>query len=134
MPNNYLSVLYKHIIKVENKNVGLKVCVCVWGGGGGGTNIPLPTNQKSGGHMPPLPPPPTSYANDTYIHAYIYIYNITFAFRNKTNKILSITFIFICMITDIKVTIVRSQCSTELKLFNGIMVRSTIHYHLLKQT
>ena len=33
MPNNYLSVLYKHIIQVENKNVGLKVCVCVCGGG-----------------------------------------------------------------------------------------------------
>ena len=33
MPNNYLSVLYKHIIQVENENVGLKV---------GGTNIPLP--------------------------------------------------------------------------------------------
>ena len=43
MPNNYLSVLYKHIIQVENKNVGLKVC-----GGGGGTNIPLPPSQKSG--------------------------------------------------------------------------------------
>ena len=25
MPNNCLSVLYKHIIRVENKNVGLKV-------------------------------------------------------------------------------------------------------------
>ena len=25
MPNNYLSVVYKHIIQVENKNVGLKV-------------------------------------------------------------------------------------------------------------
>ena len=25
MPNYYLSVLYKHIIQVENKNVGLKV-------------------------------------------------------------------------------------------------------------
>ena len=25
MPNNYLSVLYKHIIQVENKNVGFKV-------------------------------------------------------------------------------------------------------------
>ena len=25
MPNNYLSVLYKHIIQVEIKNVGLKV-------------------------------------------------------------------------------------------------------------
>ena len=33
MPNNDLSVLYKHIIQVENKNVGLKVCVC--GGGWG---------------------------------------------------------------------------------------------------
>ena len=49
MPNNYLSVLYKHIIQVENKNVGLKV----WGGGGG-TNIPV---KKVGGHMPPPPPP-----------------------------------------------------------------------------
>ena len=39
MSNNCLSVLYKHIIQVENKNVGLKV---------GGTNIPLP---------PPPPPP-----------------------------------------------------------------------------
>ena len=33
MSNNCLSVLYKHIIQVENKNMGLKV---------GGTNIPLP--------------------------------------------------------------------------------------------
>ena len=32
MPNNYLSVLYQHIIQVENKN-GVK-SVCVWGGGG----------------------------------------------------------------------------------------------------
>ena len=50
MPNNYLSVLYKHIIQVENENVGLKV------GGGGGTNIPLPPpspNKK----VPPCPPP-----------------------------------------------------------------------------
>ena len=39
MPNNYLSVLYKHIIQVENKNVGLNV----WG-----TNRPLPPNQKMG--------------------------------------------------------------------------------------
>ena len=54
MPNNCLSVLYKHIIQVENKNVGLKV---------GGTNIPLPPSQKSGGggHMPPLPPPPPRF-------------------------------------------------------------------------
>ena len=56
MPNYYLSVLYKHIIQVENKNVGLKV----WGGGG--TNIPLPTQSKKwGGHMPPLAPPPPRF-------------------------------------------------------------------------
>ena len=54
-------MLYKHIIQVENENVGLKVCVCV--GGGGGTNIPLPPNKKSGGHMPPClhPPPPHTH-------------------------------------------------------------------------
>ena len=54
MSNNCLSVLYKHIIQVENKNVGLKV---------GGTNIPLPPPPPiknvcvggGGGHMPPLP-------------------------------------------------------------------------------
>ena len=65
MPNNYLSVLYKHIIQVENKNVGLKV-----GGGGGGTNIPLPPpNEKSvegGGTCPPCTPP-AFYASDIYI-------------------------------------------------------------------
>ena len=49
MPNNYLSVLYKHIIQVENKNVVLKV---------GGTNIPLSPHQKGGGGVTcPLPPP-----------------------------------------------------------------------------
>ena len=53
MPNNYLSVLYKLIIKVENENVGLKVCV-----GGGGTNIPLPPIKKVGGTCPFAPPPP----------------------------------------------------------------------------
>ena len=56
MPNNYLSVLYKHIIQVENKNVGLKV----GGGGGGGAQTYLcHPNQKHGGvTCPPLPPPP----------------------------------------------------------------------------
>ena len=46
MSNNCLSVLYKHIIQVENKNVGLKV---------GGTNIPLPPPPQSkmwGAHAP----------------------------------------------------------------------------------
>ena len=66
MPNNCLSVLYKHIIQVENKNVGLKVgggghkhtiapqskrvCVCVAGVGGGCTcpPCPLPAFYASG--------------------------------------------------------------------------------------
>ena len=43
MPNNCLSVLYKRIIQVENKNVGLKV------GGGGAQTYHCPPNQKSGG-------------------------------------------------------------------------------------
>ena len=48
MPNYYLSVLYKHIIQVENKNVGLKV--------GGHKHTIAPSGKKVGGHMPPLPP------------------------------------------------------------------------------
>ena len=46
-----MSVLYKHIIQVENKNVGLKV--------GGGTNIllPPPYQKSGGGTCPPCPPP-----------------------------------------------------------------------------
>ena len=51
MPNNCLSVLYKHIIQVENKNVGLKVCVCVCGGGGAQT-YHCPPIKKSGGYAP----------------------------------------------------------------------------------
>ena len=45
MPNNCLSVLYKHIIQVENKNMGLKV--------------------RGGGHKHIIasPPPPASYAS-----------------------------------------------------------------------
>ena len=50
MPNNCLSVLYKHIIEVENKNVGLKV-------GGHTHTIAPPIKKVGGGHMPPLPPP-----------------------------------------------------------------------------
>ena len=50
MPNNYLSVLYKHIIQVENKNVGLKV-------GGHKHTIAPPVKKGGGGHMPPLPTP-----------------------------------------------------------------------------
>ena len=70
MLDNLLSVLYKHIMQVENKNVGLKV------GGGGGTNILLPhtppPNQKSGGTCPlthtPLPPLPTPVYMYNSIH------------------------------------------------------------------
>ena len=43
MPNNYLSVLYKLIIKVENENVGLKV------GGGGAQTYHCPPIKKVGG-------------------------------------------------------------------------------------
>ena len=50
MPNNCLSALYKHIIQVENKNVGLKV--------GGAQTYHCPPNQKSGGAHAPLAPPP----------------------------------------------------------------------------
>ena len=60
MPNNYLSVLYQHIIQVENKNVGLKV-------EGHKHTIAPPPRQKSGGAhaplAPPPPPPPASYAS-----------------------------------------------------------------------
>ena len=59
MPNYYLSVLYHHIIQVENKNVGLKV-------EGHKHTIAPPQSKKWGGQMPPLPPPPASYASDIY--------------------------------------------------------------------
>ena len=67
MPNYYLSVLYKHIIQVENKNLGLKV--------GGHKHTIAPPVKKVGGHMPPLPPPPPPpLPTPVYIYIYIYIY------------------------------------------------------------
>ena len=51
MPNNCLSVLYKRIIQVENKNVGLKV----------------------GGHKHTIAPPPPPPRLPTPV-IYIYIY------------------------------------------------------------
>ena len=54
MPNYYLSVLYKHIIQVENKNVGLKV--------GGHKHTIAPPVKKVGGAHAPLAPP-ASYAS-----------------------------------------------------------------------
>ena len=68
MSNNCLSVLYKHIIQVEYKNVGLKVCVCVCVCVGGAPTYHCPPIRKVGGrHMPPYPPPPASYASAIYI-------------------------------------------------------------------
>ena len=57
MPNNYLSVLYKHIIQVENENVGLKV-------GGYKHTIAPPQSKMWGAHaslasLAPSPPLPT---------------------------------------------------------------------------
>ena len=56
MPNYYLSVLYKHIIQVENKNVGLKV------EGHKHTIAPPVKKVWGGGTCPPCPP--ASYASD----------------------------------------------------------------------
>ena len=56
MPNNCLSVLYKRIIQVENKNVGLKV--------GGHKHTIAPPIKKVGGAHAPLAPPPASYASE----------------------------------------------------------------------
>ena len=58
MPNNCLSVLYKRIIQVENKNVGLKV---------GGHKHTIAPQSKKCPLAPPPPPPPASYAS-------VYIY------------------------------------------------------------
>ena len=55
MPNYYLLVLYKHIIQVENKNLGLKV-------GGHKHTIAPPVKKVGGGTCPPCPP--ASYASD----------------------------------------------------------------------
>ena len=58
MPNNCLSVLYKRIIQVENKNVGLKV-----GGGGHKHTIAPPIKKVGGAHAPLAPPLPTPVIN-----------------------------------------------------------------------
>ena len=65
MPNNYMSVLYKHIIQVKNKNVGLKV--------GGHKHTIAPPSKKVGGHMPPLPPPASYASANLYFLANVYI-------------------------------------------------------------
>ena len=58
MSNNCLSVLYKHIIQVENKNVGLKVCVGGRGGGKPTYRCPPIKKVAGGGTCPRAPPPP----------------------------------------------------------------------------
>ena len=68
MPNNCLSVLYKRIIQVENKYVGLKV--------GGHKHTIAPPIKKVGGHMPPLPPPPPPPPPPLPMPVYIYIYGL----------------------------------------------------------
>ena len=73
MPNYYLSVLYKHIIQVENKNVGLKV------GGRHKYTIAHPVKKVGGGHMPPPCPPPPPLPTPVI---YIYIYQ----WRSKVQK------------------------------------------------
>ena len=62
MQNNCLSVLYKHIIQVENKNVGLNV--------GAHKHTIHPQSKKCGARAPLALPPPNSYASE-----YIYIYS-----------------------------------------------------------
>ena len=57
MPNNYLSVLHKLIIKVENENVGLKVR-------GGGHKHTIPPIKKVMAPTIDTPPPPASHASE----------------------------------------------------------------------
>ena len=59
MPNYYLSVLYKQIIQVENKNVGLKV-------EGHKHTIASPV-KKVGGTCPLAPPPPPPLPTPVYM-------------------------------------------------------------------
>ena len=62
MPNYYLSVLYKHIIQVKNKNVGLKV------GGGHKHTFAPPIKKVGGAHAPLAPPPPPLPTPVIYIY------------------------------------------------------------------
>ena len=75
MSNKCLSVLYKHIIQVENKN-----------GGGGAQKYHCPFNQKNvggGAHapLPPPPPAPASYARVKYAH---YIFLLLTTYQRET--------------------------------------------------
>ena len=61
-------MLYKHIIQVENKDVGLKV--------GGHKHTIAPPIKKVGGHMPPLPP---RFLRQWYVLMYVCMYECIFA-------------------------------------------------------
>ena len=89
MPNNYLSVLYKHrpIIQVKNKNVGLKV-----GRHKHTIALPPPIKKVGGGHMTPLPlPTPVTLLDEMYLIYLLSIIKVPFyrntnisVFKNKT--------------------------------------------------
>ena len=67
MPNNYLSMLYQHIIHVEKKNVGLKV-------EGHKHTIAPPVKKVGGGaHAPLAPPLPTPVHKLVAIQSSVYL-------------------------------------------------------------
>ena len=68
MPNNYLSVLYKYIIQVENKNVGLKV-------GAQRYHCPPPPNKKRWVTCPHVGRLRISFAN-IFPEGLYYCYNL----------------------------------------------------------
>ena len=81
MPNYYLSVLYKHIIQVENKNVGLKV-------GGHKHTFAPPIKKVGGGAYAPLAPPlPTPVVNIISDEHYIRLKKRTIFCTHAHNKI-----------------------------------------------
>ena len=83
MPNHCLSVLYKRIIQVENKNVGLKV-------GGGAQTYHCPPNQKSGGAHAPLAPPPPPLPTPVLIYNYLIIHTYIHTYIQCANLFSSI--------------------------------------------
>ena len=65
MPINCLSVFYKHIIQVENKNMELNV---------GAHKHTIHPQSKKWGARAPLAPPQIPTLVNIYIYIYIYIY------------------------------------------------------------
>ena len=79
-----MSVLYKHIIQVENKNVGLKV------GGHKHTIAPPPPIKNVGGTCTPCPPPPPPPL-PTPVYIYIYIKRNIHISYGMTRKVTPVT-------------------------------------------